>query len=128
MILYEKSGKGITWQKYDKQNQFHLSRFKTLEQVCAGSIIRIIRDQCSIQVKKELSQFEDPFYEYLQIEFAGLPIIVSSFTPYKMPDEGDNERRLFFCTIKPEQTLLKRKVNPQYFVVVDMDAAKAYEC
>lgn len=31
IILFEKSGKGFTWQKYDKQNQFHLSKFKTLE-------------------------------------------------------------------------------------------------
>lgn len=58
------------------------------------------------------------------MEFGGLPIIVSSFTPYKMPCD----KKLFFCTIKPEQTLLKRKVNPQYFVVIDMEAAKAYEC
>jgi hypothetical protein len=58
------------------------------------------------------------------MEFPGLPIIVSSFIPYKMP----SDEKLFFCTIKPEQTLLKRKVNPQYFVVIDMHAAKAYEC
>lgn len=31
VILYEKSGKRFTWQKYDKQNQFHLGKFKTLE-------------------------------------------------------------------------------------------------
>jgi len=63
------------------------------------------------------------------MEFTGLPIIVSSFTPYKMPDnEEEMPNKLFFCTIKPEQTLLKRKVNPQYFVVVDMEKAKAFEC
>lgn len=59
------------------------------------------------------------------MEFSGLPIIVSSFTPYKMPAA---DKSLFFLTIKPEQTLLKKKVNPQYFVVVDMASAKAYEC
>jgi hypothetical protein len=47
------------------------------------------------------------------MEFPGLPIIVSSFIPYKMPSD---------------EKLLKRKVNPQYFVVIDMHAAKAYEC
>ena len=58
------------------------------------------------------------------MEFAGLPIIVSSFTPYKML----TRQNLFFLTIKPEETLLKTKVNPQYFVVVDMKNAKAFEC
>lgn len=57
------------------------------------------------------------------MEFEGLPIIVSSFTPYKMPCD----KKLFFLTVKPEQTLLKRKVNPQYFVVIDMEAAKAFD-
>lgn len=125
VILFEKSGKGFTWQKYDKQNQFHLSKFKTLEQVCAGTLLRVVRENSAIQVKEVLTEFEDPFYEFQSMEFSGLPIIVSSFTPYKMPAD---DKSLFFLTIKPEQTLLKKKVNPQYFVVIDMAQAKAFEC
>lgn len=108
IILFEKLGKNFQWQKYDLQNQFHLSRMNSLEQVCNGVLIKVLKDQAKIEIKKELKRFEDTFYEFQSIRFLGLPIFVSSFTPYNIPGES---KRFLLC-IKPEATLLNRKVLP----------------
>ena len=80
----------------------------TLEQVCNGTLIKVEKDKCLIQLKAELKLFEDRFYEFQNIRFSGLPIFVSSFTPYVIP--GKSKR--FLLLIKPEATLLNRKVLP----------------
>ena len=41
-----------------------LSKLNSLEQVCNGTLIRVLKDQAKIEVKKELSRFEDKFYEF----------------------------------------------------------------
>lgn len=58
------------------------------------------------------------------MRFIGLPIFVSSFTIVMIPGLG----KKFLLCIKPEATLLNRKVLPQYFVYLDCDKAIAYEC
>lgn len=51
------------------------------------------------------------------MRFIGLPIFVSSFTIVMIPSLG----KKFLLCIKPEATLLNRKVLPQYFVYLDCD-------
>ena len=74
-----------------------------------------------IEVKQDLSRFEDTFYDFQTMEFAGLPIIVNSFTPYKMCKTSS----LILLCIQPEYS---PKITPMYFVVVDINNAKAYQC
>lgn len=123
MILYEKGGKAFQWQKYDYQNQFHLSQINCLEQVCAGTLIRVHKDSAKIEIKQELKRFEDRFYEFKAVMFKGLPIFVDSFIPYRIPGIANR----FLLCIKPEATLLNRKVLPQYFIFLDSDAGMASE-
>lgn len=76
--------------------------------MCDGALFRIHRDGAQIECKSELKRFEDKFYEFLPFDYEGLPIIVTSFTPYSIPLNKDN----FMLTIAPEKVLLKRKIRP----------------
>lgn len=96
-----------------------MSKRNALEQVCNGTLFKVHKDKAVIEIKKELKRFEDRFYEFQKITFSGLDIFVSSFTPFAIPGSGHK----FLLCIKPEATLLNRKVLPQYFVYVDCDAA-----
>lgn len=50
--------------------------------VCNDTLVRVYRDGCGIEIKKDLSQFEDRFYDFVPLDFPGLPIIVSNFMTY----------------------------------------------
>jgi hypothetical protein len=91
--------------------------------VCDGTLIKVVKEGALIEIKPELKRFEDRFYEFQSIDFAGLPIFVSVFTPYSIP--GTTKK--FLLCIKPEATLLNRKVLPQYFVYVDCEQGVATE-
>jgi hypothetical protein len=86
-------------------------------------LFKVVKDQSLIEIKQELKRFEDNFYEFQFIRFKGLPIFVSSFIPYAIPGDGTK----FLLCIKPEATLLNRKVMPQYFVYVDCKEAIGFE-
>ena len=55
--------------------------------VCNDTLVRVHRDGVHIEVKRDLARFEERFYDFLPLDFAGLPIIVSNFTCYKVPGE-----------------------------------------
>ena len=60
-----------------------------------------------------MQRFEDPFYDFQTMEFLGLPIIVTSFTPYRIPGKAG----LIFLCITPDPA---PKIPPMYFVLVDV--------
>jgi len=115
-LQYQKLGKNFFWQKFDQQQQFHLTKEQTLEQVCAKTLIRVHKKGVKIEIKKELDRFEDSFYEFQQITFEGIPITVSSFAPYRIP----GFKRLIFLVINSKSEI-RVSNRPQYLVVLDID-------
>ena len=75
-----------------------MSKVKTIDLVCNGVIVRIHKEKAVIEVKEDMTRFEDPFYEFQTMEFAGLDIMVKSFIPYVVPDKP----HLIFLCIIPE--------------------------
>jgi hypothetical protein len=86
VLQYEQMGKFFLWQKFDQQKQFHLTKPGCFEMLCDNTLIRVTRDGCQLEIKNNLERFEDSFYDFLPMEFEGLPIIVSSFSAFKIPD------------------------------------------
>ena len=76
-----------------------------------------------IEIKKDLSRFEDSYYDFIPIDYDGLPITVTSFKPYSVPTRSN----LLFIVIDPLQDVDK-KVRKQYYVMVDTESLVALEC
>lgn len=77
----------------------------------------------TIEIKKDLSRFEDSYYDFIDIDFKGLPITVTSFVGYKIPTRD----HLIFMTINPVVDLDQNKKKKQYCIVIDTDALVAQE-
>jgi hypothetical protein len=81
-LQFQKKGKLFFWQKFDMQNQFHLSPESSIAQVCGDVLISIKKQGVTIQIKKELLRFEDPFYEFQTVDFPGIPITTRCFSAH----------------------------------------------
>lgn len=86
--------------------------------------MRLKKNGSQIEIKRDLSRFEDTYYEFQKVAFAGLPVAVASFTPYCVFES----QNLILLDIQPQQLLQKTSNKLQYFVVVDTEELKAYEC
>jgi len=85
--------------------------------VCDDTLIRVYVDGVQIEIKKNLERFEDHFYDFLPIDFAGLPITMSYFTPYKVPGEA----RKILLLVNPKTTIVKTEIKKQYLVLLDLE-------
>lgn len=135
-LQFEKLGKNFVWQKFDLQNQFHLAKQGYLEQVCdnfkctqasgvkQSFLIRMKKVGAGIEIKKDLTRFEDPYYDFQKVNFPGLEITVDMFTPYCVFD-----RSLILLAIKPQVALanVKQQLKQQYFIVIDTKTMTAHE-
>jgi len=71
--------------------------------VCDNTLIRVYRDGVQIEVKRDLSRFEERFYDFIPLDFEGLPIIVSNFTCYKV---AGNQSQIFLI-INPKPSVVR---------------------
>lgn len=86
-------------------------------------VIRLSTAEAKIEIKKDLSRFEDSYYDFISISFDGLPITVASFTPYLVPTRPN----LTCLAIDPVQDVNK-KICKQYYVMIDSETLSAKEC
>jgi hypothetical protein len=77
-----------------------------------------------LEVKKDLSKFENNYYDFIGVDFEGFPITVTSFTPYVVPGKAN----WIFILINPMQTISKTSTKKQYYLMVDIDLLVAQEC
>jgi hypothetical protein len=78
------------------------------EAVCANVLIRVSKEKSIIEIKKDLTKFEENFYEFQKLDFAGLNIIVSNFTAYSIYGlEGH-----LFMVINPKPSVVKSNQKP----------------
>jgi hypothetical protein len=92
--------------------------------VCDNTLIRVYRDGVQIEVKRDLSRFEERFYDFIPLDFEGLPIIVSNFTCYKV---AGNQSQIFLI-INPKPSVVRTSIKKQYLVLIDINSLKAHEC
>lgn len=77
-----------------------------------NTLIRIHKDRATIEIKKDLSRMEDPYHDYVSVEFAGIDIVVGNFVPYAI-----HNSKCLFLVINPKVT--NKNGLKQYCVVVD---------
>ena len=92
--------------------------------VCDDTLIRVYVDGVQIEIKKNLERFEEHFYDFLPMDFAGLPIIMSNFTPYRVPGEA----RKILLLVNPKPSIVKTEIKKQYLVLLDLETLQAHEC
>jgi hypothetical protein len=82
------------------------------------------RDGVVLEVKRNIERFEERFYDFMPLDFAGLPIIARNFTCYKVP--GDLS--LIFMVINPKPSVVSTAIKKQYLVIIDVEDLKAFDC
>jgi hypothetical protein len=51
-----------------------------------------------LEIKKDLTRFEDSYYDFLAVDFEGFPITVTSFASYTVPGKPS----WIFITVNPQ--------------------------
>jgi len=85
--------------------------------VCDNTLIRVYVDGVQIEIKKNLELFEDHFYDFMPMNFAGLPIIMSNFMPYRVPGEASQ----ILLVVNPKPSIIKTEIKKQYLVLLDLE-------
>jgi len=122
IMQYEPEGRNFVWHVFDLQDQFHLTQPYWLETVCENTLIRIYREGGRIEIKRDLTKFEDRFIDFIPIEFKGVQITVSYYTSFKFPG-----RNRILLIVNPKYGFI-RPTKQQYLIVIDLDTLKAYDC
>lgn len=113
------------WQKFDQQKQFHVTKQKHFEQVSNDMVIRMAVHGATIEIKKDLTRFEDSYHDFINIDFEGWPdVTVGSFTPYTIPGRP----HLMFITVDPLESDLYQKAAKQFCLLLDSEELVAHEC
>ena len=76
-----------------------MTKAEHYEQICDNTLIRVSKERGRIEIKKDLSRFEDAYYDFQSIDFDGFDISVQNFIPFAIPDT-----KLLFLLINPKIT------------------------